>query len=269
MPLLSINFPMTFFCERQSISKILELAKNKYFGTVQEISLVTGIPSGKSSGKVKPHIDYALGMGLIDSIHEKGVYQLSLTPFGSIVYESDLMLNEPITQWLAHANLCDPVDGASLWTEIFTNWTTNDNRSTDLISSIAGIQKSKVRPLIQMYERAESFGRIGVLRKLDEGYSRTPAMISHEWNRAFGALIINSIERHFHKDDRKQISIPELVQVTQLPARFHWQSEDFNRVIQNLTSLGLMKFSNLVDPPVVQSLVPSEQIWATIYDDIV
>lgn len=260
---------MTFFCERQSISKLLDLAAKTFVGSIQEISDITGIPTGKSSGKVKPHIDYSAGMGLIDYQLNRNIYHLTLTSFGTVVHKCDPFLDEPITQWLAHANLCDPVDGASTWTTIFTDWTTNDSRGADMIASIANIPKNKLRPLLQMYERKESLGKIGVLRKDGRDFRRVQATISHEWNRGFGAMILTLLERHFHSEDRRQITIPEFIQVTKLPHRFHWQIEDFYRVIQSLTSLGFVKFSNLVDPPVIQGLVSSEQIWGTIYDDIV
>jgi hypothetical protein len=260
---------MTFFCERQSISKILDLAATNYSGSIQDISDVTGIPTGKSTGKVKPHIDYACGMGLIEYQLDKGVYKLRLSPFGTVVKKSDPFLEESITQWLAHANLCDPVNGAIAWTTIFTNWTTNEYRSEDQISLISEIPKLKLRPLFQMYERKESFGKIGALRRDDDGLRRVQATISYEWNRGFAALVLSLLERYFHSNERKQISIPEFIQVTKFPYRFHWQVEEFYRAVQNLTSLGYIRISNLVDPPVIQSLVSSEQVWGTIYDDIV
>ena len=269
MPLLSVNFPMTFFCERQSISKILDLAANNYCGSIQDISNNTRIPTGKSSGKVKPHIDYAKGMGLIDYQLDKGIYNLVITPFGTVVKRSDPFLDEPLTQWLAHANLCDPVDGASTWNTVFMGWTTNEYRSEDQISSISNIPKLKLRPLFQMYERKESFGKIGALRRSGDGLCRVQATISYEWNRGFAALVLSLLEQYFHSEERKQISLPEFVQVTKLPCRFHWQVDEFFHVIQNLTSLGFIRISNLVDPPVIQGLVSSEQVWGNIYDDIV
>ena len=260
---------MTFFCERQSISQIIDLAATGYKGSIQDISKITGIPTGRSSGKVKPHIDYAKGMGLIESQLDKGIYELLLTPFGKIVKKSDPFLEESITQWLAHANLCDPIDGASTWTTIFTNWTTNECRSESLIASITNLPRIKLRPLFQMYERKESFGKIGALRREREDLFRVPATVSYEWNKGFAALTLSLLERYFHSDERKQISIPEFIQVTKLPSRFHWQVDDFTRLIQNLASLGYIKISNLVDPPVIQSLISSELVWGTIYDDIV
>ena len=61
-----IEFHKTFQPQDTYITKILELAAQGYSGTKEEISAVTGIPTGKTSGKVIPHIRYAAFMGLID-----------------------------------------------------------------------------------------------------------------------------------------------------------------------------------------------------------
>ena len=52
----SINFHKTFATQDSYISKILGLAEQGYSGTKEEISEITGIPTGKTSGKVVPHI---------------------------------------------------------------------------------------------------------------------------------------------------------------------------------------------------------------------
>ena len=68
---ININFHKTFKAEGQYISSILEIADGKTWFTTREISEMTGIPQGKSSGKVEPHINYAEYMGLIKSEKEK------------------------------------------------------------------------------------------------------------------------------------------------------------------------------------------------------
>ena len=55
----SVNFHKTFSPQDSYITKILDLAKDNYTGTKEEISEETGIPTGKTSGKVVPHILYA------------------------------------------------------------------------------------------------------------------------------------------------------------------------------------------------------------------
>ena len=63
----NLNFHQTFKPEAQYISSILSVADDETPYDIKDISNLTGIPSGKSSGKVEPHILYSYYMGLIDS----------------------------------------------------------------------------------------------------------------------------------------------------------------------------------------------------------
>lgn len=56
---------MTFLPERLYLTQLMKYASNEYSGSLFEISEETGIPTGESTGKVKPHIDYAVGMGIL------------------------------------------------------------------------------------------------------------------------------------------------------------------------------------------------------------
>ena len=59
----NFNFHQTFQPEPEYISSILNLARDEEVLTVKEISTVTGIPTGESSGKVEPKILYASSGG--------------------------------------------------------------------------------------------------------------------------------------------------------------------------------------------------------------
>ena len=71
MPLQSnLNFHQTFKPEIQYISSILSISDGSTSYEIKDISNLTGIPNGKSSGKVEPHILYSYYMGLIDYIKD-------------------------------------------------------------------------------------------------------------------------------------------------------------------------------------------------------
>ena len=55
----NVNFHQTFKPESQYISSILSIADNNDGLSLREISQLTGIPQGESSGKVEPHIVYS------------------------------------------------------------------------------------------------------------------------------------------------------------------------------------------------------------------
>lgn len=115
----SVNFHKTFSPQDSYITKILELAKDNYTGTKEEISEETGIPTGKTSGKVVPHILYAQYMGLTKFTLLKGKYTLELTDLGKTVFKNDKYLFEDISRLICHYNICEDVDGAFLWSFIY------------------------------------------------------------------------------------------------------------------------------------------------------
>lgn len=56
---VNLNFHATFCPDFEYIAKIIQIA-DQYDGlTKEEISEITGIPTGVSTGKVEPHIYYA------------------------------------------------------------------------------------------------------------------------------------------------------------------------------------------------------------------
>lgn len=71
---VNLNFHQTFKPEKQYIGSILDVANMNKALSIKDISALTGIPNGKSSGKVEPHIQYANFMGLVDFEKKMDLY---------------------------------------------------------------------------------------------------------------------------------------------------------------------------------------------------
>ena len=110
-----VLFHETFPPQSEYISALIKLGADQYCGTKEEISEITGIPTGKQKGKVVPHIKYAAFMGLLSYSEDNKKYCLQLTELGQKVAVNDLFLFENITKQVCHYNLSDPVNGAYLW----------------------------------------------------------------------------------------------------------------------------------------------------------
>ncbi len=106
-PALPLNLPQSFLPERRLLSALLAFAEQQGSGEKEAISAATGIPTGKSTGKVVLLIHYALGMGLITATRQGATWQLGLTPVGAQVRREDPYLSEPLTLWLLHVLGCD------------------------------------------------------------------------------------------------------------------------------------------------------------------
>lgn len=115
----NLNFHQTFKPERQYISSILTEAKECDGVDVQNISNKTGIPTGKSSGKVEPAIYYAEYMGLIKKEKHNGKYSLSYTMLGECIKEEDAGILEKLSLLAMHAMIVRQYSGAELWKYIF------------------------------------------------------------------------------------------------------------------------------------------------------
>ena len=63
---LPVTFHRTFVPEMHYVAALLQYSASSEEGTEQEISVKTGIPTGKSDGKVPAIMGYASGMGLIN-----------------------------------------------------------------------------------------------------------------------------------------------------------------------------------------------------------
>ena len=104
------DFHQTFAPERRQLSLLLDLAEKEFEGTKHSISEASGIPTGKRSGKVVPHIKYAKGMGLIeDSNSKNGIYRLVLTQLGRQIRKEDGLMHEYLTQLILHLMLARPI----------------------------------------------------------------------------------------------------------------------------------------------------------------
>lgn len=158
----SINFHQTFPPTLEYISRLLELPEETNDLSKEEISQLTGIPTGKSSGKVEPHIFYSMYMGLIDNKStERGKYNLKTTKLGNQIIKEDLGIHEEVTQLLCHIRLTSPSTGAFLWRLLIRDILPNYFNGTSLLiiedelkkqSSLTKVKSINLSPFYSTYE---------------------------------------------------------------------------------------------------------------------
>ncbi len=145
----------------------------------REISDLTGIPQGESSGKVVPHLKYAAYMGLI----EPDTTSPTLTDLGRVVFEEDHSCGEELTQWLLHSNLCSN-GGAPMWhffvRELLRN--NHDGVSKDYLASQMQIRfgTSKYTPVITTYNELSSINYLHS-EKQNDSITLVPQHIQREY----------------------------------------------------------------------------------------
>ena len=181
---LPINFHKSFIPERHYIHAMMRFSAGGQTGDYPQISTVTGIPMGASSGKVPAILDYCKAMGLICLMGKSrsSVKKPDLTPFGRVVFREDPHLKERITQWIAHFNLCSVIGGADAWYQVFFEGVQTlgskftKNRLQEHLAFVYGNQKGNLAgPLVRMYQDEASFQACSALIEADGYVCRQPA----------------------------------------------------------------------------------------------
>ena len=115
----NLSFHQTFKPERQFLSSILVESESCSGLDILEISNLTGIPTGVSSGKVEPSIAYAEYMGLVSKSRQAGKIEIRCTPLGECIKTEDPGFFEKLTLLIMHCMITRPWNGAALWSYIF------------------------------------------------------------------------------------------------------------------------------------------------------
>ncbi len=270
------NFHKTFIPERQYIHAMLRFAASGREGNYQEIASATGIPMGKSSGKVPAILDYCRGMGLIRLIGNgrSAVKRLELTPLGRIVFLEDPHLKERTTQWIAHFNLCSVLTGAETWYQIFfvgsqaLGMRFHRSHLEEYLSLVYNCNsKGVIGPVIRMYEDDAAFRACGVLSEEMDSIVRRPAPINAECGFAYGAWILQLIADHFPRAN--QITLAELDHKAGWKTIPGWNIDESHRAIDLVERKGIVAVDRQMNPWIIRPRLSAEETWGRMYDDLI
>jgi len=271
---LPINFHKTFIPERRLLSSLLCYAAEGKSGDYQSIAADTGIPMGKSNGKVPAILDYARGMGLVKLTQQvkNAVKEPQLTDFGRIVFIEDRLMGEKITQWLAHMHLSHPSIGAKAWYHTFSKGRrflgktfTANQLEKDLVATF-GTGKNRTGPLIRMYIDDAAFARASVLKYNSSTVIRNKAPLSDEFALPYAAYILLLIEYHFK--DELQVTTSDLNKKTGWFDSALWEDSDVERALNLIESTGYISIDRLTRPWVLHRKAEAKQVWPGIYNDL-
>ena len=270
------NFHRTFIPERQYINAMLRFVASGQTGNYQDISAITGIPTGKSSGKVSAILDYCRGMGLIQLAGNarSAVKRPELTPFGRTVFLEDPHLKEKVTQWIAHLNLCGMLAGADAWYQTF--FAGNQDLGmrfsrSKLEEHLSLVYKCKRRgiigPIIRTYEDEAAFRTCGVLSGDTGTVIRQSAPIAEEFGFGYGAWILQLIADHFPK--ATQITLTDLDHNAGWKSIPGWNIGESHRAIDLLERKGMLAIDRQMNPWIIRPMIAADVTWGRIYEDLI
>lgn len=271
---LALNFHKTFVPERRLIAALLEYSAQEKSGTYAEIASETGIPMGRYTGKVPAILDYARGMGLIklESGGSNSVRKPRLTDFGRIVFLEDRLLGEPLTQWIAHMQLCRHDIGAVAWYRVFAEGRAVLGSSFEpeqleiYLTNIFGPGQNRTGPLLRTYLDDAALRRAMILSQEDAMIRRNRAPLLDEYARGYAAFTLTLLETSF--DGRLQVSISDLNNQTCWFDVCLWGTGEIARALSLMEGTGLLSVDRQMQPWIVERRSDAGPAWASVYDDL-
>lgn len=270
MSKVNFKFHEDFKLQINYLSEILELASQNYCGSKYEISNLTGIPTGKSSGKVEPHIRYLKFMGLINAEVVNGKYQLYLTKLGKVVYESDRYIMKDITKKLMHYNMTRKGKGAPQWSFFFREYPYDFNTPI-LYSSIEDSGKLKygkeihLGPLKTSY--TDDFSSISPIEIDNKYIVFKSCYASSECNNLYGYTLLNELEEL--QLEESEFIIDEVFEEIRWQKGFGFDYDTALEVLDDLNSLGIIKLNKQLNPMTLIINKKSEDLINELYDDLI
>jgi len=271
---LPINFHRTFIPERRFIAALLKFAAEEKSGDYHQIANDTGIPMGKSIGKVPAILDYAIGMGLVrlkSGVRNK-IKSPVLTDFGRVVFLEDHFMGEPLTQWIAHINLCRPDIGSSAWHQVFGKGRGilgkrfSSEQLEAYLSNVYGPGKNRTGPIVRTYQDDAALARAPALSCVEDQIVRNKAPTLNEYSLAYAAFIISILGSTF--PNQSQVTIRDLNQKTFLFDACAWDKADIEQVIRLVEGTGHIAVDRQMQPWILEPMSEARYIWPTIYNDL-
>lgn len=270
---LPLSFHMTFLPERHYLAALIEFVRRGADASLAEISKATGIPTGTSTGKVKPLIDYARGMGLLSiSASRRGRMGLSLTELGTVIQREDRHLLEESTQWLLHLMLCRRSGGAEAWYAVFVEAARLLGRSfgeSDLASFLGnryGTARDALGPLIRTYSDTAALGRTGAVQQRDDQFSLRKVPLQPATQDAAAAALFLAWDDLSSQDI--QMAFGTLESASGLMTASGWTQEEQSSFLESLEIGGRIRVDRQTGAPILTRVASTQAVLGALYDRV-
>lgn len=267
----SLNFHQTFKPEIQYISSILSIADGITSYEIKDISNLTGIPNGKSSGKVEPHIQYSVYMGLIEFKKEDGKYILSLTPLGKEVFKEDPGLQEKLTILLCHSMMCRKRKGADVWSKCFLSILPkykNGVKKEILLKELEVFFPGKVNtknlaPFFSSYE--DMFNVIDMLSIKDDVVKSVQSSYNKEFIYLYALILWALWDEDYPEQDEISSTQFEGLNFGKI---FGWNPEQEYKVLEAFSDKGVVRLNRQLMPYTILKLTSCDALLNRLYSEL-
>lgn len=276
----NLEFHQTFKPERNCLNSLLtdlDVCSGK---DVQEISKITGIPTGKSSGKVVPTICYLEYMGMISGTLANKKYTLSYTVLGETVVQEDPGLMEQLTLLLMHCMMVRKYAGAELWQYIICNTLPKYHgkiSKTNLETELAlHFQKTvNLAPFNGTYNTL--FSSLHLVEISSNEYSLIPHNFNEECIYLYAYILYEYWDEWISsfdptEKDALKISNTELtsLQLAEIGFRFPfgWNEQDEYRTLEAMNDKGIITLNRQMTPFSIRRIYSKEHLIDLLYSEL-
>ena len=268
----SINFHQTFYPNFDYIGKILDISNGESKRTINEISYITGIPTGESSGKVQPHIKYCEYMNLIYAKIIDGTYILERTELGELIYQEDSYFSEKLSRLICHFFLTSEHYGSELWyfayrclQEKYGNRITKQVIEHDIFNNFG--KSTKMTAYNSCYSSMQS---LGVLELID---FQNDVLIFKEFiykdEYFYGILYTIFKELKAYDNKRSEFTVDELFTKLKWNYAMNWSQDRTMKLLEKAFDDGWIDLNRQLVPTTIMLKRNINDVIGLIYSELI
>ncbi|TWT27255.1 DUF4007 family protein [Planomicrobium sp. CPCC 101110] len=269
-----LNFHQTFAPETEALAQLLRVASaNNEYHTKEEISSLTMIPTGESSGKVVPHIYYATAMNLINFDKKENKYSLSLTALGEVIYEEDPFLTEDLSKIICHYEVANKYAPTILWSYLFNRYIPlsgnifSQNSLSNAVTREFESAKVNLSPLRSFYTAERSFASLNILSIDGEEFTILPHPINRVYRYVYAYLLLKNWEAQLPK--QSEITFTDLTDALGFGNPFVWNEHTVMEVLELLQDQGVIVVNRQLSPITIIKQVSANYCLSKLYDFLI
>lgn len=275
-----LNFHQSFKPEHNLLCSLMQSLAECSGKTAQEISKLTGIPTGDSSGKVVPTIYYLEYMGLIVENLKNKKFILGYTELGKRVLTEDPGFMEELTLLLLHCMLVRKNNGAELWNYIICNLIPKYHGRISKVNFDKELQinfgKSvNLTPFNGTYTGL--FSNIGTLDVTNDGYNLQKQTINLDYIYLYGFVLyaywsdwldgLTDEEKITKKTSDIEITSVQLEEIG-FRRPFGWTEQEEYQVLELLQDKGVISLNRQMVPFTIRKIMIEDEISNLLYSEL-
>ncbi|MGB6406314.1 MAG: DUF4007 family protein [Planococcus donghaensis] len=269
-----LNFHQTFAPETEALAQLLRVASNdNEYHTKEELSSLTMIPTGESSGKVVPHIYYAASMNLINFDKKDNKYSLSLTALGEVIYEEDPFLTENLSKIICHYEVANKYSPILLWAYLFNRYIPlsgnifSQNNFSHAVTREFESAKVNLSPLRSFYTTERSFASISILSIEGDEVTVSPHSINRSYRYVYAYLLLKKWETHL--PNQSEVTFTDITRDLGFGNPFIWDEHTVMEVLELLQDQGVIVVNRQLSPITVIKQVSANYCLSKLYDFLI